>query len=153
LPTFNHIRADVRGPGAGLIREARIRWILFRRSHRLASWQVMMLGAAVLAAGIGLAAYSSHKADQALRQQLVQLQAQTQTLNGQVQAERQELTAAGSPSWQAELARAQGLTAPGQQVYVVESPAVAAGPTPAEEGIQEVGHSVQLIAAGVAGLA
>ncbi|MHB8313571.1 MAG: hypothetical protein ACYDD0_09785 [Candidatus Dormibacteria bacterium] len=153
MPTFNHIRAEVRGPGAGLVREARIRWILFRRSHRLASWQVMMLVAAVLATGIGLAAYSSHRSDQALRQQLVQLQAQTLTLNGQVRAERQELAAASSPAWQSELARAQGLAAPGQQVYVIESPAAVAGPTPAEQGVQEVGHSVELIASGVLGLA
>ena len=111
-----------------------------------------MLGAAVLAAGIGFAAYSSHRSDQALRQQLSQLQAQTQTLNGQVQAEGRELSAAGSPAWQAELARAQGLTAPGEQVYVIESPALAAGPTPAEQGAQEVGRLVQSFAQGVLSL-
>lgn len=112
-----------------------------------------MLVAAVLATGIGLAAYSSHRSNQALRQQLVQLQTQDQTLNGQVQAERQELGAASSPAWQTELARAQGLATPGEQVYVIESPAVAAGPTPADQGVQEVGRSVQMIASGVLRLA
>lgn len=112
-----------------------------------------MLTAAVLAVGIGFAAYSSHRSDLALRQQLLQLQAQTQTLNGQVQAKRQEFSAARSPAWQAELARAQGLTAPGEQVYVIESPAVAAGPTAAEQGVQAVARSVQVVAAGVLGLA
>lgn len=124
----------------------RIRWILFRRVHRLAPWQVLGLGAAILAVWIGVAAYSSYRSDQGLARQLVQLQAQTQSLGTQVNAQKEEVADAGSSAWQEELARADGLTSPGEQVYVIESLAKAAGPTAVEQGMGEVGQAVDEMA-------
>ena len=111
-----------------------------------------MLGAAVLACWIAVAAYSSYWSDQALRQQLGQLQAQTSALSGQVKAQRQEVTYASTPAWQAELARANGLGAPGEQTYVIESPAQVAGPGPVEQAVTEVGSAVTTISQGVLAL-
>ncbi|MHB1500092.1 MAG: hypothetical protein ACYCYK_02795 [Candidatus Dormibacteria bacterium] len=106
----------------------------------------------MLACWIAVAAYSAYRSDQAMRQQLGQLQAQTSALSGQVQAQRQEVAYAGTSAWQAELARANGLGAPGQQTYVIETPAQVAGPGPVEQAATEVGSAVAMIAQGVRSL-
>jgi hypothetical protein len=152
LPTSKYIRADNEGPVPGLIRELRIRWILFRRAHKLAPWQLMGIVAAILALSIGVAAYGSHRSDQGLSRQLVKLQAQAQILGNQVKAQQQEVADAGSPAWQQELARADGLAAPGQKVYAIESRAQAAGPAAVEQGVAQVGQAVEEIAQGALAL-
>jgi hypothetical protein len=111
-----------------------------------------VLVAVLLAGWIALAAYSSYRSDQALRVQLGQLQGQTSSLAAQVQAQRQEVGYAGSPAWQAELARADGLGAPGEQTYVIESPAQAAGPGPVEQAAAQLGVAVTQISQGISAL-
>lgn len=151
LNTFKQIRADGDGPLVGLMREVRIRWILFRRAHRPAAWQLLLLGAALVAAMIGVAAFTTYRSDSALAGQLSQLQQQTISLQGQVSAQRQELAASGSQGWQKELARAAGLSGRGESVYVIESAARAAGPGPAVSAIQRAAQVVdQLDAAATA---
>ena len=124
----------------------RIRWILFRRAHRVAPWQILGLGAAILAVWIGVAAYGSYRSDQGLARQLVQLQTQAQSLGSQVNAQQEEVADAGSSAWQEEMARTDGLTVSGEQVYVIESSAMAAGPTAVEQGVGEVGQAVDEMA-------
>jgi hypothetical protein len=106
----------------------------------------------LLACWIAVAAYSSYRSDQALRAQLTQLGAQTSSLAGQVQAQRREVAYAGTPAWQAELARADGLGAQGEQTYVIETPAQAAGPGPVEQAAAQLGSAVNQISQGVAEL-
>ncbi|MGA9774511.1 MAG: hypothetical protein WBU92_01170 [Candidatus Dormiibacterota bacterium] len=131
------------------MREARIRWILFRRSHSLAPWQLLMLVALLVAGGISAAALSTYRSDQALGRQLVQLQSQAQALQSQVAAQRQEVAVAGSSQWQSELARADGLSGSGESVYVIESAVAAAGPGPAQAGVQKAAQVVSQMLAGV----
>jgi hypothetical protein len=111
-----------------------------------------VLVAAVLACWIAMAAYSSYRSDQALRVQLNQLQVQTSSLGGQVKAQRQEVRYASSSAWQAELARADGLGAAGEQTYVIETPAQAAGPGPVEQAAAQVGSAVTQISQGISAL-
>ncbi|MHB8393687.1 MAG: hypothetical protein ACYDC5_04110 [Candidatus Dormibacteria bacterium] len=107
---------------------------------------MLVVVAALMACGIAVAAYSSYRGDQRLRLDLAQLQTQTTALGGQVQAQQQEVGYSTSPAWQAELARAQGLALAGEQTYAIESAAAAAGPGPAEQGVQKVGSVVETMA-------
>lgn len=130
------------------MREARIRWILFRRSHSPKSWQLLLLASLAVAGGIGVAALSTYRSDQALGRQLTRLQTQTGTLQGQVAGQRQEARVAAGSAWQAELARADGLSGGGETVYLIESAVVAAGPGPAEAGVHRAARVLgQLTAA------
>ncbi len=131
------------------MRELRIRWILFRRGRTLEPWHLLVLGAAVMACWIAVAAYSSYRTDQSLRQQLVQLQGQTGALSSQVRAQRQEVAASSTSAWQEELARSDGLAPSGEQTYVIESRAAAAGPGAAEQGASSLGAAVSSIAQGM----
>ncbi len=99
-----------------------------------------MAGATLVWLGLGL--YQNYRSDASLRRQLLDLQYQTQALQGQDRAQSQELGAAGSSAAQAEIARADGLSPAGEQVYVIESPLRASGPGPLEQGIGLVAQSL-----------
>ena len=131
------------------MRELRIRWILFRRGRRLEPWHLLVVGAAVMACWIAVAAYSSYRTDQSLRQQLVQLQSQTSALSGQVRAQRQEVSYSGTSAWQTEMVRADGLAPAGERTYVIETRAAAAGPGAAEQGASSLGAAVTSVARGM----
>ncbi len=87
--------------------------------------------------------YHGYGANSAMRGDLAQLQLQTQQLNQQVATDRAELRAARSAGSLQERERAQGLVAPGESTYIVESPQQAAGPVPAEQGVQIAGQVAQ----------
>lgn len=95
-----------------------------------------------------MAAYSTYRSDQALGRQLLEIQSQTGQLQVQVAAQNQELKVAATSQWQAELARADGLSAPGETVYVIESAAAAAGPGPAQAGVERAAQVVSTLVAG-----
>lgn len=88
-----------------------------------------------------------------LHRQLTQLQAQSQSLTNQVQVQRVELRTASSSAAQAEIARAEGLVPPTDQVYAVENPVQAAGPVAIQQGAEEVGQTAQSLAQSLLGLA
>jgi cell division protein FtsB len=127
----------------GLIREIRIRWRLFRRGHSLGRRHVVLLIVAVAGCWIALSLYRGLGTDAALHRQVLSLQAQTQGISRQVEAQREELKTASSATAQAEIARSEGLVAPGEKVYAIENPVQAAGPGPIQQGTEEVGETAQ----------
>ncbi|HEY6538927.1 MAG TPA: hypothetical protein VI138_07820 [Candidatus Dormibacteraeota bacterium] len=140
---MNQDRADGYGPIAGLTRELRIRWRLFRRSHSLGRRHVILVIVAGAGFWIALSLYHGLGTEAALHGQLSRLQAQSASLAHQVQSQRVELKTASSAAAQAEIARAEGLVPPGDHVYAVENPVQAAGPVAIEQGASEVGQTVQ----------
>jgi len=138
-------RADGYGPVAGLIRELRIRWRLFRRSHALGRRHAVLLIVTVAGFWIAASLYHGLGTDASLRRQLDQLQLQSQGLTSQVQAQRQELTTAASAAAQSEIARSEGLTGPTEKVYAVENPVQAAGPVAIQQGADAVGQTAQAL--------
>jgi cell division protein FtsB len=138
-------RADGDGPTIGLIREIRIRWRLFRRGHSLGRRHVVLLIVAIAGFWIALSLYRGLGTDAALHRQVLSLQAQTQGISRQVQAQREELKTASSDVSQAEIARSEGLVAPGDKVYAVENPVQAAGPGAIQQGVAEVGETAQVL--------
>lgn len=150
---MNQDRADGYGPLEGLIRELRIRWRLFRRSHSLGRRHAVLLIVAVASFWIALSLYRGLGTEAALHRQLTQLQAQSQSLTNQVQVQRVELRTASSSAAQAEIARAEGLVPPTDQVYAVENPVQAAGPVAIQQGAEEVGQTAQSLAQSLLGLA
>ena len=151
--TLNQDRADGYGPIAGLIRELRIRWRLFRRGHSLGRRHAVLLIVAVAGFWIAVSLYRGLGTDAALHRQLLQLQAQSQSLSRQVQAQREELRTAASPASQAEIARSDGLAPSSDRVYAVENPIQAAGPGAIQQGATEVGQTAQALAQALLGLA
>ena len=87
----------------------------------------MLLIVAIAGCWIALSLYRGLGADAALHRQVLSLQAQTQGISRQVAAEREELKGASSSAAQAEIARSEGLVAPGEKVYALENPVQAAG--------------------------
>jgi len=148
---LNQDRADGDGPIAGLIRELRIRWRLFRRGHSLGHRHAVLLIVAVAGLWIALSLYRGLGTDASLRRQVVTLANQSQSLSRQVQAQREELGTAASAAAQAEIARSQGLVAPGEKVYAVENPVEAAGPVAIQQGAAEVGQTAQALAQALLG--
>ncbi len=140
------------GPVAGAIRELRIRWRLFRRSHSPTRRHLALAMAALAVAWIGLALYHGLGTDAQLHRQLLQLQQQSQGLSQELRAQRQELSSAASRAGQEELARSEGLSTPGEQVYVVENPVRAAGPATMARATTAVGQSAQGLAQSLLGL-
>jgi cell division protein FtsB len=140
---LNQDRSDGYGPVAGLIRELRIRWRLFRRGHSLGHRHVVLLIVAVGGFWIALSLYHGLGTDALLKRQLTQLQAQSQSLSRQVQAQREELKTASSAASQSEIARSEGLVPPTDKVYAVENPVEAAGPVAIQQGAVEVGQTAQ----------
>ncbi|HVB54509.1 MAG TPA: hypothetical protein VNF24_10015 [Candidatus Acidoferrales bacterium] len=149
---MNQDRADGYGPLNGLIRELRIRWRLFRRGHSLGHRHVVLLIVTVAGFWIALGLYHGLRTDAGLRRQLTQLQGQSQSLSGQVQAQRLELLTAASSLAQAELARSQGLSPSTDQVYAVENPVQAAGPVAIQQGAVEVGQTAQSLVQSLLGV-
>jgi cell division protein FtsB len=92
---------------------------------------------------IALSLYHGLGTDSSLQRQLNQLQAQSQSLSRQVQAQREELQTASSAASQAEIARSEGLAPPTDKVYAVENPVEAAGPVAIQQGAAEVGQTAQ----------
>ncbi len=135
-----------------LVREWRIGWRLYRRRRRLRQWHAFAAFALLTMAWLGLSLLQNYRADSALRRQLLTLQQQTAQLQSQNQAQGQELGAAGSASAQQEIARAEGLTAPGEQVYAIESPLRASGPDPLEQGTSQVAQALSSLAQSLAAL-
>ncbi len=127
----------------GLIREIRIRWRLFRRGHALGRRHAVLLIAALAGFWIALSLYHGLGTDAGLQRQLDSLQAQSQSLARQVQAQRVELKTASSVAAQSELARAEGLVPSKERVYAVENPVEAAGPVAIQQGAAEVGQTAQ----------
>ncbi|MGA8206530.1 MAG: hypothetical protein WB801_06745 [Candidatus Dormiibacterota bacterium] len=136
-------RADGDGPTTGLIREIRIRWRLYRRGHSLGRRHVVLLIVAIAGCWIALSLYRGLGTDAALDRQVLSLQAQTQGISRQVEAQREELKGAPSAAAQAEIARSEGLVAPGEKVYALENPVQAAGPGAIQQGVEEVGQTAQ----------
>lgn len=151
--TLKQDRADGYGLIAGLIRELRIRWRLFRRSHSLGRRHALLLIVAVAGCWIAVSLYRGLGTDAALRRQLFQLQAQSQSLSQQVQAQHEELKTASSPASQAEIARSDGLALPSDQVYALENPLQAAGPSAIQQGTAVVGQTAQDLVQSLLGLA
>ena len=131
------------------VRELRIRWILLRRGRSLSAGQALLAVGLLVSAGIAVAALSTYRSDQALGRQLLAIQSQTSQLQTEVAAQNQELKVAGTLQWQAELARADGLSASGESVYVIESAAAAAGPGPAQAGVERAAQIVSEFATAV----
>jgi len=146
-------RADGYGPTTGLIRELRIRWRLFRRGHSLGRRHAVLLIVAIAGCWIALSLYRGLGADAALHRQVLSLQAQTQGISRQVAAEREELKGAPSAAAQAEIARSDGLVAPGEKVYALENPVQAAGPGAIQRGTEDVGQTAQALVQELLGLA
>jgi cell division protein FtsB len=130
---------------SGLIRELRIRWKLFRRGHTLGRRHLVLLIVAVAAIWVGASLCHGLGSDAALHRQLGRLEVQSQAIERQVQAQREELSSAPSLAAQAEIARSQGLSEAGEQVYVLESPVEAAGPVAIQQATSEVGQTAQSV--------
>jgi len=113
---------------------------------------VVLLIVAVAGFWIALSLYHGLGTDASLRRQLISLETQSQSLSRQVQAQSAELKTAGSSSAQAEIARAQGLVAPGERVYAVENPVQAAGPVAIQQGAVDVGQTAHNLVQGLLGL-
>ncbi len=133
------------------MRELRVRWILLRRGRSFTAGQALLAAGLLVSAGIAVAALSTYRSDQALGRQLLAIQGQASQLQTEVAAQNQELAVAGASQWQAELARADGLSAPGESVYVIESAAAAAGPGPAQAGVERAAQVVSEFATAVQG--
>jgi cell division protein FtsB len=145
-------RADGYGPTTGLIRELRIRWRLFRRGHSLGRRHALLLIIFIAGCWIAVSLYRGLGTDAALHSQVLSLQAQTQGISHQVAAEREELKGASSSAAQAEIARSEGLVAPGEKVYALENPVQAAGPGAIQQGVAEVGQTAQSLVQQLLGL-
>jgi len=113
---------------------------------------VVLLIVTVAGFWIALGLYHGLRTDAGLRRQLTQLQGQSQSLSGQVQAQRLELLTAASSLAQAELARSQGLSPSTDQVYAVENPVQAAGPVAIQQGAVEVGQTAQSLVQSLLGV-
>ncbi|MGA7173482.1 MAG: hypothetical protein WCB86_01260 [Candidatus Dormiibacterota bacterium] len=149
---MNQDRADGYGPLAGLIRELRIRWRLFRRGHSLGHRHVVLLIVTVAGFWIAVSLYHGLGTDASLQRQLSQLQSQSQSLSRQVRAQREELKTASSSASQAEIARSEGLAGPTDKVYAVENPVEAAGPIAIQQGAAEVGQTAQALVQALLGI-
>lgn len=112
----------------------------------------MLLIVAVAGCWIALSLYHGLGADAALHRQLLSLQAQTQGISRQVVAQREELKGASSAAAQAEIARSDGLMAPGEKVYALENPVQAAGPGAIQQGTEKVGQTAQALVQQLLGL-
>ncbi len=150
--TLHQDRADGYGPTIGLIRELRIRWRLFRRGHSLGRRHAVLLIVAIAGCWIALSLYRGLGTDAALHRQVLSLQAQTQSISRQVVAQREELKGASSSVALAEIARSEGLVAPGEKAYALENPVQAAGPGAIQQGIEEVGETAQALVQATLGL-
>lgn len=107
---------------------------------------------AIAGCWIALSLYRGLGADAALHRQVLSLQAQTQSISRQVVAEREELKGASSGAAQAEIARSEGLVAPGEKVYALENPVQAAGPGAIQRGAEQVGATAQSLVQQLLGL-
>lgn len=112
----------------------------------------MLLIVAVAGVWIALSLYHGLGTDATLHRQLLRLQAQSQGLSHQVQAQGEELRTAASAASQAELARSVGLAPPTDKVYAVENPVEAAGPVAIQQGALEVGQTAHDLVQALLGL-
>lgn len=112
----------------------------------------MLAIVAVAAIWIGISLYHGLRTDAGLHRQLLQLQAQSQSLGRQVQAQKEELGSAASAAYRVEIARSEGLSLPGEQVYAIENPVQAAGPGAIQQGAAEVGQTAQALVQQLLGL-
>jgi len=112
----------------------------------------VLLIVAVAGVWIALSLYHGLGTDATLQHQLLRLQAQSQGLSHQVQAQGEELRTAASAASQAELARSVGLAPPTDKVYAVENPVEAAGPVAIQQGALEVGQTAHDLVQALLGL-
>jgi cell division protein FtsB len=107
---------------------------------------------ALAAIWIGASLYHGMGTDVVLHRQLQRLEVQSQVLERQVQAQREELRSAPSSAAEADIARSEGLSDSGEQVYALESPVEAAGPVAIQQATSEVGQTAQSIVQTLLGL-
>ena len=112
----------------------------------------MLAIVAVAAIWIGVSLYHGLGTDAALHRQLLHVQAQSESLGRQVQAQQEELSSASSAASQAEIARSEGLALSGEQVYAIENPVQAAGPSKIQQGATEVGQTADSLVQTLLGL-
>jgi len=111
----------------GIVWDARVRWRLASRRHPVRRWHLAAVAVLMVSLWVGVSLLGGWRADRGLERQAAQLAGQDQALSALLARETVQLEAAGSPGWAAEQARAEGLVAPGQAVYVISPPPAVPG--------------------------
>ncbi|HVA20675.1 MAG TPA: hypothetical protein VNN74_01070 [Candidatus Micrarchaeia archaeon] len=106
----------------GLVWDARVRWRLARRRHPVRRIHLVAAGLLVASCWVGLSLLSGWRLNTRLEREAARLGLQDRATAGVVARDHAQLQAAAAPGWAGELARAQGMAAPSQAVYVITGP-------------------------------